>query len=107
MAAGDVVISGHSGRSMRGRKAVWGTVTLDGSNPTPVALAGYLSTVEAVELTLQSSTAPGDDPSWVSVAISGSTANVYAWKNTGGTDPTLVASTNNSAIFQFVAYGKP
>lgn len=82
-----------------------GEVTLDGSNPTPVATG--LNKVLSATVSLKQATAPGDDPSWLSVDYSGTdgTLNVYAWKNTGGTDPTLVASTNNSAVVSWIAWG--
>jgi hypothetical protein len=82
-----------------------GEVTLDGANPTPVTTG--LNTIVAAQVTLKSSSAPGDDPSWASVDYTGSdgTLNLYAWKNTGGTDPTLVASTNNTAVFCWTAWG--
>lgn len=82
-----------------------GEVTLDGSNPTPVTTG--LNTIVSAQVTLKSASAPGDDPSWVSVDYSGSdgTLNVYAWKNTGGTDPTLVASTSSTAVFCWTAIG--
>lgn len=89
----------------REMKTIGGTVTLDGSNPTPVTTG--LTTVLGGVCSLNSSTAPGDDPSWLSVGYTGSdgTLNIYAWKNTGGTDPTLVASTNNSASVDWLAWG--
>ena len=104
MAAGDVTIRGDTGRAIRGKRIVYGSVQLDGSNPTPVNLAAYGSAVESAQVSLRQSTAPGDDPSWVSFDVSGAVLNVYAWKNTGGTDPTLVASTNNAAVIDFVAF---
>jgi hypothetical protein len=30
--------------------------------------------------------------------VAGGTVNVYAWKNPGGTDPTLVASTGTETV---------
>lgn len=107
MAAGDVVIHGHSGRSHRGVRLVWGQVTLDGGNPTPIDLAPYMSVCLGGAVSIQGSTAPGDDPSLVTCAASGDDLNVYAWKNTGGTDPTLVASTDNARIVNFIAWGNP
>ena len=80
-----------------------GTVTLDGSNPTPVTTG--LTTVLNGSACLKSSTAPGDDPTYFTVDYSSGTLNIYAWKNTGGTDPTLVASTNNSATVDWIAVG--
>ena len=86
-------------------KSVGGTVTLDGTNPTPVVTG--LSVVKSACASLKSATTPGDDPSWLSVDYNGTdgTLNIYAWKNTGGTDPTLVASTNNTATVDWVAFG--
>lgn len=82
-----------------------GTATLDGSNPTTVATG--LNTIVAAVVSLKAASTPGDDPSWVSASYSGSDGNldIYAYKNTGGTDPTLVASTNNSATFDWIAIG--
>lgn len=80
-----------------------GEVTLDGTNPTPVSTG--LSTIVAAAATLKQTSAPGDDPSWLSVDYSTGTLNVYAWKNTGGSDPTLVASTNSSAVVSVIAIG--
>lgn len=87
-------------------KTFVGEVTLDGSNPTPVD-TGLRGIVGAI--VMQKSTAtPGDDPSAFTVDYSaalGGVVNVYAWKNTGGTDPTLVASTNNAAVVVVMAVG--
>lgn len=84
---------------------VGGEVTLDGSNPTSVMTG--LSKIVSAQASLKSSTAPGDDPSWLSVNYTGTDGqlDVYAWKNTGGTDPTLVASTNSSAVISWHAFG--
>lgn len=87
----------------RGFDVDGGVVTLDGSNPTPVTTR--LTTVVAVALTMVSSSAPGDDPVAFTYTVSGGGISIYAWKNTGGTDPTLVASTNNSAVIGWVAIG--
>jgi hypothetical protein len=86
-------------------KVVSGEVTLDGSNPTPVdtGLRGIVSAV-----VIQKSTAtPGDDPSGFTVNYGPTSGvlDIYAWKNTGGTDPTLVASTNNAAVVSYMAVG--
>jgi len=84
---------------------VGGEVTLDGSNPTSV-VTGLTKVLGAVA-SLKSATAPGDDPSWLSVNYAGTDAqlDIYAWKNTGGSDPTLVASTNSSAVVTWTAWG--
>lgn len=84
---------------------VGGEVTLDGTNPTSV-VTGLTKVLGAVA-SLKSATAPGDDPSWLSVDYAGTGAqlDIYAWKNTGGSDPTLVASTNSAAGISWVAWG--
>lgn len=82
-----------------------GTATLDGSNPTTVATG--LNTIVAAVVSLKAAATPGDDPSWVSANYNGTDGNldIYAYKNTGGTDPTLVASTNSTATFDWIAVG--
>lgn len=110
MAAGDVVIDFDSGRSIRGRRLIAGQVTLDGANPTPIALASYLRQVTGGVVSIQGSATPGDDPVAVTClpnVTTISTLDVYAWKNTTGTDPTLVASTDNARIIDFIAWGIP
>lgn len=49
--------------------------------------------------------APGDATSVLTYDVSGGTVNVYAWRNTTGTDPTLVASTGTETFsYQVVGY---
>ena len=90
-----------------GLKLAQGEVTLDGSNPTSITTG--LSTIVAAIASLKTAVAPGDDPSWLSVdyggAVPAGRLDVHAWKNTGGTDPTLVASTNNAAVISWIAIG--
>lgn len=109
MAAGDVVISLDltfaDGRGGDPRLIV-GTVTLDGGNPTPIDLSGYLSSIYAAVVALEGSGAPGADPSAVSSGISTTTVNVYAWKITAVGDATLIASTDNARLVNFIAIGK-
>jgi hypothetical protein len=81
-----------------------GTVTLDGTNPTDVVTG--LTSIVGAAVSLKQATTPGDDPSWLSCDWSGGTLSIYAWKNTGGTDPTLVASTNNTAVVTWMAQGQ-
>jgi hypothetical protein len=85
-----------------GYKIARGETALDGSNPTPVATG--LTTVIAFVATLKGTAAPGDNTSVLTADISGTTVNVYAWKNTSGTDPTLVASTGTE-VFYWLALG--
>lgn len=110
MAAGDVTIAAVSGRAIRGYRIVTGKVVLDGTNPTPVALAAYMKQCLGGVVSIEGSAAPGDDPNLVTClpdASTLSTLNVYAWKNTSGTDPTQVASTDNARVISFVAWGIP
>jgi hypothetical protein len=83
-------------------KLARGEGTLDGGNPTPIATG--LAAVVAFVATLKGTAAPGDSTSVLTADISGATVNVYAWKNTGGTDPTLVASTGTES-FYWIAVG--
>lgn len=108
MAAGDVKITLDTKRGIGVDqiRVLGGTVQLDGGNPTPIALANYLREVKGAVVSMEGSGAPGDDPSMLSSAISGTTVNVYAWKNTGGTDPTLVASTDNTRLVNWLAWGR-
>ncbi|MGY3359752.1 hypothetical protein ACVWZK_006415 [Bradyrhizobium sp. GM0.4] len=81
-----------------------GAAALDGSNPTPIATG--LTTIVAACVTLRGTAAPGDNTSVLTTDFTGSdgTLNVYAWKNTTGTDPTLVASTGTET-FDWIAIG--
>ena len=84
------------------------TVTLDGGNPTPIALANYLKEIDAAVVSLEGSTATGADPNQVTSAISSTTINVYAWKVTAGGaggNPTEVASTDNARLVNWLAFG--
>ncbi len=104
MAAGDVVITADTLLGS-GFRLVAGTVQLDGGNPTPVALIGYLESVSAGVVGYEGSGAPADDPNMVTSAVSAATLNVYAWKNFDGTDPTQIASSNNARLVNFIAIG--
>lgn len=105
MAAGDVTIEFDSGKSIRGRRMIAGVVTLDGSNPTPIALASYLREVKGAVVSWRTSSAQAVDPTTVTAVVSGSTVNVYAWKVTSSGNPTLIASTDNANLVSFVAWG--
>ena len=81
----------------RNVRTVVGTSTPDGSNPTPVATG--LNGIVVCTLTPNTATAPGDDPNAFSATwASGGTLNIYAWKNTSGTDPTQIASTDSATV---------
>lgn len=106
MAAGDVVIGGYAAgwHGFIEKVAVIGTVTLDGSNPTPIDLSAYVTAIDGAVVSIAGTATPGDDPAQVTSAVSGTSVNVYAWKN-DGTDPTLVASTDNARLVNFFAIG--
>ncbi len=79
-----------------------GVGTLDGSNPTSIA-HGLKNCTSFVAMLIGTS-APGDNTSVLTANINGANVDVYAWKNTGGTDPTLVASTGTET-FYWIATG--
>ena len=85
-----------------GYKIARGETALDGSNPTPVATG--LTTVVAFVATLKGTAAPGVSTSVLTYDISGATVNVYAWKPTSTSVPTLVASTGTES-FGWIAIG--
>jgi hypothetical protein len=85
-----------------GYKIARGETALDGSNPTPVATG--LTTVVAFVATLKGTAAPGVSTSVLTYDISGATVNVYAWKPTSTSVPTLVASTGTES-FGWIAVG--
>lgn len=90
-----------------GYKIARGEVTLDGTNPTSVTTG--LATVVAANVNQKVAVTPGDDPSAFTVDYGGGVTagqlDVYAWKNTSGSDPTLVPSTNNAAVVSWIAIG--
>lgn len=106
MAAGDVTVNFNSGRSIRGKRMIGGTVQLDGSNPTDIDLSAYLSVVRGAVASIRLAT-PGiavDGLNIVTVSYSGQTVNLYASGN-NGTDPTPTASTDNTNFCDFFAWG--
>ena len=86
-------------------KVFAGEVTLDGANPTVID-TGFRGIVAAA-VVQKTASSPADDPSGFTVNYSEASGllSIYAWKNTGGTDPTLVASTNSAAVISVVAVG--
>ena len=104
MAAGDVVITADLRQG--GLRFMGGTVTLDGANPTPVDLSAYMSSLLVGVTQMSGSVAPGDDPNLITQQVAAaSVLNVYAWKNTSGTDPTQIASTDNARLVDWFAIG--
>jgi hypothetical protein len=88
-------------------KLARGEVTLDGSNPTPITTG--LATVVAAVACFKTAVALGDDPNALTVDYGGSVAagelDIHAWKNSSGTDPTQVASTNSAMVVSWIAIG--
>ncbi len=99
----DLVATGWHGNL--GKTVVYGTVTLDGSNPTPIDLSANLLNIDWAQVSFERTDAPALDPALVTHAISGQTVNVYAWKPTGAGDTTLVASGDSSEEIAFMAVG--
>lgn len=100
----ETILNAVAGAGAAYKIARGGAAALDGSNPTPIATG--LSTIVAAFVQLRGTGAPGDNTSVLTTDFSGSdgTLNVYAWKNTGGSDPTLVASTGTET-FDWMAIG--
>lgn len=112
MAAGDVTVRGDfvlGDKSKGAPRLVFGTVVLDGSNPTAVDLSGYLSNITESPIhavcDMEGSSAPGVDPNFTTSAVSGATVNVYAWKVDSKDNATFVASTDNSRVVNWIAVG--
>lgn len=80
-----------------------GSVVLDGANPTTAATG--LTTVSVCTLTPISASALGDNLMALSYTATQPTINIYAWTNTSGTDPTLVASTNSTIAVAWMCQG--
>lgn len=74
-----------------------GEVTLDGANPTGPIATG-LGVINAVTLTMKGSTSPGLDPYVLTYTTSGDDLNIYAWKATSSSNPTLIASTDTMTV---------
>lgn len=80
-------------------KIVAGEVALDGSGATSVAIPG-ITTAVAVILSQAGATTPGDSTEVLTYDF-GTTEgqlDIYPWKNTNGTDPTLVASDGTQTV---------
>jgi hypothetical protein len=77
-------------------KIVAGEVALDGTNPTAVATG--LTTITSVSLTLKTASAPGVSTECVTYDVSGGTLNIYGWKATSLSNPTLIASTGTDTV---------
>lgn len=87
-----------------GYKIARGSTSLSGTNPTAVATG--LSTIVSASVELKGSVAPGLSTSTLTTGYTGSdgTLNVYGWKPTSISNPTLIASTGTEA-FDWIAIG--
>ncbi len=95
---GDAILPGNI-------RMAWGTVVLDGTNPTPVALAGYMSAIHTGVANIVATGPTGDDLNQVCVNISGTTLNIEVYKNATGADPTMIDSTDSTATITWIAIG--
>jgi hypothetical protein len=77
-------------------KTVVGEVALDGSNPTPVQTG--LRVIVGVTLSIKKTSAPGVGTSVVTYNTVGGLLNLYGWKVTSNSDPTLVASDGTEVV---------
>ena len=102
----------HPTRKATQEHFVTGEVALDGSNPTTVNLPNFHAAITAVSVSLKGSSAPGVGTSVLTydyTAESGvgtggtSTLDIYAWKPTDATDPTLIASTGTETVSYVVS----
>lgn len=91
-----------------GDRIVYGTIALDGSNPTSVVIpkADPGERIKAAFAGLNKATAPGDGTALVTWAYAAMQLDLYGWMNTGGTDPTLVASTGTETVEYIVVVGR-
>lgn len=88
-----------------GQRTARGVVTLDGTNPTPVATG--LAAVVGASATLIGTALTTGDPSFITVNFTTSTGNldIHAWKFTGTGATTLIASTSSGYTVSWVASG--
>ena len=112
MAAGDIVIKGDftlGSKAIGSPRIVYGTVVLDGGNPTPVALTGRFQNVATSPVhavcNLEGTACPNMDPSAITSAVSGVTINIYAWKVNSADNTNLEASTDNARLVNWIAIG--
>ncbi len=82
-----------------GEYFVTGEIALDASNPTSV-VTGF-DVITSVALSLKGTAAPGVGTSVLSHNVAAATPgqlDIYAWKVTGTTDTTLIASTGTETV---------
>lgn len=74
----------------------YGEVVLDASNPTPIVTG--LASISQVDVSLKGAAAPGLGTTTLTYDVVGGTINVYAWKPTSVSNPTLIASTGTETV---------
>jgi hypothetical protein len=104
--AGSPLMAAGASQVLTGEYAIArGSVTLDGSNPSSVTTT--LTTITSCVVVDKRSTAPGLDPQMVTTATAAVAGrlDVYAWKATSVTDPTLIASTDADDVIDWICIG--
>ena len=84
-------------------KILGGELALDGLNPS--AIETGLRTIVSVALTLRGTPAPGLNTSALTYDLVDSRVDVYAWKATSASNPTLIASTGTETV-SYVIVGR-
>ena len=82
-------------------KIISGELALDGGNPTPISVKGKMTKVVAVILTQKEAVAPGVLGQVLTYNVAVATpqiVNVYSWKPTSNSNPTLVADTGTKTF---------
>ena len=80
-----------------------GEILLDASNPTPVTTP--FKVITSAHVSLKTAVAPGVVTSVVTYSTTGGVLNIYAWKVTGTTDTTLIASTEVADTVGYIVTG--
>lgn len=92
-----------------GERFFYGTVALDGTNPTTVTITG-VSAEEEIKVALcgllNTGTPPGDGTCDVACSFSGLTLTIEGYATTSGSDPTLVDSTGTETVVYMGIIGK-
>lgn len=85
--------------------AASGAVVLDGSNPSSVTTG--LTTISACSVIQNTSVTPGLDPASFTIQFTPSAGqlDVYAWKFTSASNPTLIASTRTDVDVRWGCWG--
>lgn len=86
-------------------KLAAGSITLDGTNPSSATTG--LAAIIACTVTDKRATTPGDEVLMFTTgtAATAGQLDVYAWANTTGSDPTLVASTDANDVVDYICIG--